>query len=304
MLNLNSLDTEKANTNTKNIDKLDTIGIVKLINDEDKKIADCIEKILPEISIAIDAIYEKMRGGGRLVYAGAGTSGRLGVLDAVECPPTFGVDYNTVVALMAGGESAFVKAKEGAEDRHLLGRDDLIAINFSEKDALVGIAASGRTPYVLGAMEYAKSLGAFVAAVSCTQNAEIAHYADVNIAANPGAEVITGSTRMKSGTAQKMILNMISTATMIKMGKTYGNLMVDVKATNNKLVERAKGIVCTATGVSTEVAAETLAKCDFSAKNAILMILADVDYETTKDALSKSEDRVYLALEFLRTNKK
>ena len=231
---------------------------------------------------------------------GAGTSGRLGLLDAAECPPTFSVDYDMVVALLAGGADAFNKAKEGAEDDIELGRQELIDINFSKKDALVGIAASGRTPYVIGAMEYARSVGGFTVALSCTSNAEIAKFADVDIAPIPGPEVLTGSTRMKSGTAQKMILNMLTTVSMIKLGKTYGNLMVDLKATNEKLKSRAINIVCMATGVTEEKAENVLSLCEFSAKNAILMILASVDYATSKETLNKFDGRIYLALEHLK----
>jgi len=300
MVNISNLDTEQRNNNTQNIDMLSTLEVVQLINSEDKKVAESIEAVLPAVAEAIDAIYLKLKDGGRLIYAGAGTSGRLGLLDAVECPPTFSVDYELVKALLAGGPEAFIKAKEGAEDSAALGASDLKDINFSEKDALVGIAASGRTPYVIGAMEYARSVGGVTIALSCTKDAEIAKYADINIAPQPGPEVITGSTRMKSGTAQKMILNMLSSAVMIKLGKTYGNLMVDLKATNEKLVSRAINIVCMATGVMKEDAQKTLESCEFSAKNAILMILAEVDYETSKSTLEKSDGRVHLALEYLK----
>ena len=303
MINISNLDTEQRNGNTQNIDKLSTLEVVQLINDEDKKVAKSIEAILPDVAKAIDAIYEKLKCGGRLIYAGAGTSGRLGLLDAVECPPTFSVDYDMVKALLAGGPDAFIKAKEGAEDSRDQGANDLKAINFCEKDALVGIAASGRTPYVVGAMEYARSIGGATIALSCTKGAEIGAYADINIAPNPGPEVITGSTRMKSGTAQKLILNMLSTSVMIKLGKTYGNLMVDLKATNEKLVSRAINIVCMATGVSEGEALETLQSCEFSAKNAIVMILANIDFAESKKALEQSEGRVHLALELLNGQK-
>ena len=303
MINISNLDTEQRNNNTQNIDKLSTLEVVQLINQEDKKVAESIEVVLPDIAQAIDAVYEKLKYGGRLIYAGAGTSGRLGLLDAVECPPTFSVDYDMVKALLAGGPDAFIKAKEGAEDSREQGANDLKAISFCEKDALVGIAASGRTPYVVGAMEYARSIGTVTIALSCTKDAEIGAYADINIAPTPGPEVITGSTRMKSGTAQKLILNMLSTSVMIKLGKTYGNLMVDLKATNEKLVSRAINIVCMATGVSKDEALETLQSCEFSAKNAIVMILANVDFPGSKEALEQSEGRVHLALEFLNGQK-
>ncbi|MCL1786404.1 MAG: N-acetylmuramic acid 6-phosphate etherase [Defluviitaleaceae bacterium] len=299
MVNISTLDTEQRNPNTNDIDKLSTLEIVQLINSEDKKVADAVEAVLPSIAIAIDEIYEKLKNGGRLFYCGAGTSGRLGLLDAVECPPTFSVDYNMVIALLAGGPEAFVKAKEGAEDSKELGAEDLMAVNFSHKDALVGIAASGRTPYVIGAIEYARSVGGITIALACTRHSEIAAAADIEIAPTPGPEVITGSTRMKSGTAQKMVLNMLSTVAMIKLGKTYGNLMVDLKATNEKLVSRAVNIVCMATGVEETRAEAVLKACDFAAKNAILMILANVDCKTAKEALDMFDGRIYLALEHL-----
>ncbi|MCL2572147.1 MAG: N-acetylmuramic acid 6-phosphate etherase [Defluviitaleaceae bacterium] len=300
MVDIKRLDTEQRNPNTSNIDKLNTLQIVQLINSEDKKVADSIEAVLPAIASAIDAIYERLRDGGRLIYVGAGTSGRLGLLDAAECPPTFSVDYDMVIALLAGGPEAFIKAKEGAEDSLELGAEDLKAINFSAKDALVGIAASGRTPYVMGAMQYARSAGGFTIGLSCTSDSEISQVADVDISPQPGPEVITGSTRMKSGTAQKMVLNMLTTVAMIKLGKTYGNLMVDLKATNEKLISRAVNIVCMATGVSEERAKEELIKCEFSAKNAILMILANVDFATSTEALCKFDGRIYLALDYLK----
>jgi len=298
-INISSLETEQRNPRTLDIDKLDTLEMLQLINQEDKQVALAIEKVLPAVAAAVDIIYKKLAKGGRLIYCGAGTSGRLGVLDAVECPPTFSVGYDVVMASMAGGTSAFVKAKEGAEDDEDLGADDLRAIHFSDEDVLVGIAASGRTPYVIGALKYAQGIDAPTIALSCVNHAKISEYADVNIAPIPGPEVITGSTRLKSGTAQKMVLNMLSTAAMIKLGKTYGNLMVDLKATNQKLVERAKNIVCEATGVSKEKAAEVLEQCEFSAKNAILTILADIDYQTAKAALDMCEGKIYLALKKL-----
>ena len=300
MVDIRRLDTEQRNPNTGDIDKLNTLQIVQLINSEDKKVAESIEAVLPAIASAIDAIYKRLRDGGRLIYVGAGTSGRLGLSDAVECPPTFSVDYDMVIALLAGGPEAFIKAKEGAEDSLELGAEDLKAINFTAKDALVGIAASGRTPYVIGAMRYAHFVGGFTVGLSCTRDSEISQVADVDISPQPGPEVITGSTRMKSGTAQKMVLNMLTTVAMIKLGKTYGNLMVDLKATNEKLVSRAVNIVCMATGVSEERAKEELEKCEFSAKNAILMILANVDFATSKDALCKFDGRIYLALDYLK----
>ncbi|MFV0519265.1 MAG: N-acetylmuramic acid 6-phosphate etherase [Lachnospirales bacterium] len=302
MINLNSIETENRNQNTLNIDCVSTYDMVKLMNNEDKLVALAVEKELEHISKAIDCIYEKMKDGGRLVYCGAGTSGRIGVLDAVECPPTFGVGYNDVVAIIAGGNDAFTKAKEGEEDKEEGGKMDLLNINFSKNDVLVGIAASGRTPYVIGAMKYAQTLGSPIISLSCSKNSEISNYADIVIEPLVGAEVITGSTRLKSGTAQKMVLNMLSTGVMIKLGKVYGNLMVDVKATNDKLVERTVHIVTTATGVSSEEAKVYLEKTENSAKHAILMILCNIDYNTSLDVISKASGKISLAIEYCKNN--
>lgn len=292
MIELKSIATEQKNERTKNIDNLSTIEALQLINDEDKQVAFAVEKELEHIAKAIEVVYEKMAKGGRLIYCGCGTSGRLGILDAVECPPTFGTDPELVQAVMAGGIMAFVKAVEGAEDDVELGVKDLQAIQFTDKDILVGIAASGRTPYVIGAIEYAKSIGAKTISVTCSPGSQIHRMTDVSIAPQPGPEVITGSTRLKSGTAQKMVLNMLSTCVMIKLGKVYGNLMVDVKATNEKLVERTVSIVRSAAKVSDEKARETLAKCGYSAKTAIVMILCDMEAQEAEDALVKANGRI------------
>ena len=227
-----NIETEKINQRTKHIDSISTIGMLKLMNDEDKKVAFAVEKVLPQVEKAVEVVYSTLNNGGRLIYCGCGTSGRIGVLDAVECTPTFGTDSEMVQAIMAGGEKAFTRAIEGAEDSKELGESDLKAIHFSSKDVLVGIAASGRTPYVIGAMEYAKSIKATTIALTCSPNSVIDKLGNIGIAPTPGPEVITGSTRLKSATAQKLILNMISTASMIKLGKVYSNFMVDVKATN------------------------------------------------------------------------
>ena len=293
---LNRIDTEQRNERTMHIDALSTMEMVRLINQEDHKVAEAVEQVLPQIAQAVDIIYERVHRGGRLVYIGAGTSGRLGVLDAVECPPTSGVYYNLVIGLMAGGPPAFVKAVEGAEDNRELGRKDLEEIGFSKGDVLVGIAASGRTPYVLGAMDYARSLGAPVLALTCCRDSELSRHADVTMAPIPGPEVITGSSRMKSGTAQKMVLNMLSTATMIKMGKVYGNLMVDVKASNEKLYQRAISIVCTTTGVEADVAKAALERCGYSCKTAIVSILLDVSPEKAQEALSRADGHIAAAI--------
>lgn len=293
---LRKIDTEQRNPRTMHIDTLSTLEMVKLINDEDHRVAEAVAKVLPEIARAVDIIYEQLRQGGRLFYCGAGTSGRLGVLDAVECPPTYGVSPELVVGLIAGGDSAFVRAKEGAEDNRALGRQDLMDRNFSARDVLVGIAASGRTPYVLGAMDYAHEVGAPVLALTCCHDSELSRHADVTMAPIPGPEVVTGSSRMKSGTAQKMVLNMLSTGAMIKLGKVYGNLMVDVKPTNAKLVERCKRIVCEATGVDYDTATEALEKCGYRAKVAIVMLKTGSDVHEAEQRLEAHEGRVAQAV--------
>ncbi len=295
-VDLKKLDTERRNPRTANIDTLSSLEMAKLINAEDHHCAEAVEAVLPQIAQSIDIIYEKIRSGGRLFYAGAGTSGRLGVLDAAECPPTYGVDPGLVVGLIAGGPPAFLKAVEGAEDSAELGKQDLIDRQFTDKDALVGIAASGRTPYVIGAMDYARSVGAPVIALVCTHNSEMSRHADVTIDPVPGPEVVTGSSRMKSGTCQKLVLNMLSTCVMIKSGKVYGNLMVDVQATNQKLVRRAISIVCEATGETEEKAKAALDQCGFSCKTAIVMLLLGLDASAAKAALDKADGRIAQAV--------
>ena len=296
MIQLNRIDTEQVNPRTANIDREDTLGILKLINQEDQLVALAVEKELEHIGLAVDAIYEKMSNGGRLIYCGAGTSGRLGVLDAVECPPTFGVSGDMVVGLIAGGEKAFVRAVEGAEDNENQGRIDLQDIGFSNADVMVGIAASGRTPFVLGAMKYARELYAPVIGLTSSKGSKMVQYADIMIEPITGPEVITGSTRMKSGTAQKMVLNMLSTAVMIKLGKVYGNLMVDVKTTNEKLNERAVSIVCAATGTDVETARCTLVQCGFSAKLAIVMLLCGIGTIEARKALDLADGHIARAV--------
>ena len=295
-VDLKKLDTEKRNPATANIDTLSTLDMVKLINVEDHKCAEAVKAVLPQVARSIDMIYERIRAGGRLFYVGAGTSGRLGVLDAAECPPTYGVDPGLVVGLIAGGPPAFLKAVEGAEDSGELGKNDLIANRFSKNDALVGIAASGRTPYVIGAMDYARSLGAPVIALTCCHDSEMSRHADVTIDPVPGPEVVTGSSRMKSGTCQKLVLNMLSTCVMIKSGKVYGNLMVDVQATNEKLVRRAISIVCAATGENEETAKAALDNCGFSCKTAIVMLLLGLDAKAARAALDKADGRIAVAV--------
>ncbi|MBQ3442971.1 MAG: N-acetylmuramic acid 6-phosphate etherase [Selenomonadaceae bacterium] len=242
MENFSTLTTEKVNPATAHIDECTTLEMVKLINDEDKKVAAAVEGVLPEVARAVDAIAESFSRGGRLFYIGAGTSGRLGVLDASECPPTFGVKPDMVQGLIAGGEGALIRAVEGAEDNFNLAAEDLTNRNFCAADVLVGITASGRTPYVLGGVDFAKKLGAITVGVSCVEDSALAKVVDIAITPVTGAEALTGSTRMKAGTATKMILNMLTTAAMIKIGKVRGNLMVCVQATNDKLRDRIKRI--------------------------------------------------------------
>lgn len=295
-MELGKLDTEKRNSKTTHIDMMSTIDMVTVINDEDHRCAEAVKAVLPDIARSVDVIYDQLRNGGRLFYCGAGTSGRLGVLDAAECPPTYGVDPGLVVALIAGGEKAFIRAIEGAEDNRELGANDLKEHHFSAGDALVGIAASGRTPYVIGAMDYARSVGAPVMALTCCTDSELSRHADITMAPIPGPEVITGSSRMKSGTCQKLVLNLLSTCVMIKMGKVYGNLMVDVKATNEKLVHRAVSIVCSSTGATEEEARTALNQCGWSCKTAIVMILLHLDAVSAGKALEQADGRIAAAI--------
>ena len=288
MTQFDKLPTEQRNPNTENIDRLSTIDMVRRINDEDKKVAFAVERELDSIALAVDAIAEALAGGGRLIYCGCGTSGRLGVLDAAECPPTYSTDPEMVKGVMAGGEKAMFRAAEGAEDNAEAGRKDMEELGLSGKDVLVGIAASGRTPYVLGAMKYASELGAKNVAVTCNKSSQMNQVADISIGVEPGPEVITGSTRMKCGTAEKMVLNMLSTGAMIKLGKVYGNLMVDVMPTNEKLVRRAVSIVATAANVDEELAKSTLEECGFSVKTAIVMLICSLNADEAKAELDKN----------------
>lgn len=295
-MDISKIATEQRNPNTLHIDELSTLDMVRLINEEDKKVAAAVEVEAEHIAAAVDVIAECLMAGGRLIYTGCGTSGRLGVLDAVECPPTYSTKPEQIVGLMAGGYPAMFQAVEGAEDDEELGVEDLKEIQFSKEDVLVGIAASGRTPYVIGAMKYAKSLGAKVIGVTCCKDSQIDQLADIGIAPMPGPEVVMGSTRMKSGTAQKMVLNMLSTGAMIKMGKVYGNLMVDVKPSNQKLVDRCATIVQTATGASREEAKKTLEQCEYRPKTAIVMIEKGVSAEEALRLLEQAKGRVADAL--------
>ena len=243
MIELEKLSTEENNLNSKDIELQDSLEIVRRINEEDKKVAFCVEKELGSISRLIDAILSKYKKETRIIYIGAGTSGRLGILDASECPPTYGVSFEKVQGIIAGGNEAIFKAKENAEDNPELGKQDLLNINLTENDVVIGLAASGRTPYVLGAIEYANSIGAITGSITCSKSSDLSKVSQYPIEVPVGAEIITGSTRMKAGTAQKMILNMISTTIMIKLGKVFSGYMVDVKTSNQKLIERAKRII-------------------------------------------------------------
>ncbi len=295
-IDLTTLVTESRNVASENIDMLSTIDMLKVINQEDQKVALAVEAIIPEIAKVVDLISEAFQSGGRLIYTGAGTSGRLGILDASECPPTYGSDPDLVIGLIAGGHKAILKAVENAEDNEELGATDLQQIGFNHKDVLVGIAASGRTPYVIGSMNYAKSVGAKVAALSCNANSPMADIADINITPIVGAEVVTGSSRMKAGTAQKLVLNMLTTGAMIRTGKVFGNLMVDVEATNAKLIQRQKNIVVEATGCSESQAAEALTQCNNHCKTAILMILLNINADLAAAKLSKHHGFIRHAL--------
>jgi len=295
-LNLKNMSTETRNQNTMNLDIMTPLEVVTVMNQEDAKVPAAITPALPNIAQCVTWAIESIEAGGRIIYMGAGTSGRLGVLDAVECPPTFGVAPEVVVGLIAGGEKAFVKAVEGAEDSRELGRQDLVDIDLQKRDIVIGIAASGRTPYVLGGLAYAQEVGCHTVGISCNPGSAVGAAAELAIEVVPGPECLTGSTRLKSGTCQKLILNMISTATMVGCGKAYQNLMVDVMQTNEKLVVRAQNIVMEATGCDRETAAEKIAIAGGNAKTAITMILADCGLEEAKERLAKAKGHVREAI--------
>lgn len=288
-INLTKMITESRNPASEQIDTLPTLDMLRVINNEDKNVALAVEAVLPAIALAVDKIAEAFLQGGRLIYTGAGTSGRLGILDASECPPTFGTPAAQVVGLIAGGHPAILKAVENAEDNREQGAQDLKDLNLTAKDVVVGIAASGRTPYVLGAMDYAASLGATVVSISCNPDSPMSEASEIAITPVVGPEVVTGSSRMKAGTAQKLILNMLTTGAMIRTGKVYGNLMVDVEATNAKLVERQKNIVMAATECSREEAIAALQASGGHCKTAIVMILAAVSAEEAGLLLSQNQ---------------
>lgn len=280
--------TETQNPNTLNLDQMDSLSIVTAMNQEDQTVPLAIEKALPHIAQAVDTIRDCLAAGGRLLYIGAGTSGRLGVIDAVECVPTFGTPHETVQGIIAGGDGAIVKSIEGAEDDADAGADDLKARDLSAQDVVVGIAASGRTPYVLGAISYAKSIGAKTIGISCNDPAPLLEAADIPIGLVVGAEVLTGSTRLKAGTAQKLVANMLSTAAFAQLGKVYGNLMVDVQVTNQKLEQRAQRIIREVTGVDEPKSAELLTAAQNNVKAAIVMHAKQVDYDAAQELLNES----------------
>ena len=281
--------TEQENPRTANIDKLPTLEAIRLINDEDKTVAFAIEKVLPEIAAVIDKIIGRLKNGGRLFYVGTGTSGRLGVLDASEIPPTFGVSYDSIQGVIAGGYDALYKATESSEDDKEAGAKDLQVCGVTKKDAVIGIAASGRTPYTIGAVEYAKSLGCFTACITCVPDSAITESVEISIAPIVGAEVIAGSSRMKAGTAQKMILNMISTAAMIRLGYVKGNRMTNVKSSNLKLKERSVRILMAETNLD-EAAAQTLmTEATDDLRVAIVMHKTNLHYAAARDRLAEND---------------
>lgn len=294
---LTLLTTESQNEHTMKIDTASAKEILNIMNKEDQKVALAVQKVLPDVEVAVEFVSESFQKKGRLIYVEAGTSGRLGVLDAVECPPTFSTNPDQVQGLMAGGEKVFVKAVEGAEDKEELGAADLQKIYLNERDTVIGIAASGRTPYVIGALRYAKSVKAKTVALSCNGNSLIGKEADHSIEVVVGPEVLTGSTRLKAASAHKMILNMISTAAMIKVGKAYENLMIDVHVSNEKLKERAIGIICKITGVSYEQASQTLEEANNEVKIAVVMIKTNENYDTAKMLLNNADGYVRKAIE-------
>lgn len=293
---LATLTTEAFRPELAEIDRLSTLEIARIMNGEDQSVPAAVARALPAIAAAIDATAERMARGGRLLYLGAGTAGRLGVLDASECPPTFNTDPSQVVGLIAGGPSAMIQAVEGAEDSKELAAADLDALGVGPDDTVVGISASGRTPYAIGAVEHARTLGALTIGLSCNADSALAAAAEHGIEVVPGPELLTGSTRLKAGTAQKLVLNMLSTITMIRLGKTYGNLMVDVRASNEKLRARSRRIVALATGAPDEQIEAALTAAEGEVKNAILIILADVDAATAARRLKDSGGHLRAAL--------
>lgn len=294
--NLGQLNTEAIDSRFSKIDTLSTLELLKLFNESDKSVAEEVAKVLPKVADAISEITKRMESGGRLIYVGAGTSGRLGVLDASECIPTFSLEDGLVIGLIAGGDTALRTGIEGAEDVLEGAIEDLKKLNLSQRDSLVGIAASGRTPYVVGALQYAQKMGAASIALSCNLNSEISKYCDIAIEVNTGAEILAGSTRLKAGTAQKLVLNMISTVSMINLGKTYGNLMVDLQVNNIKLRDRAIRIIQAATSCDVESAQEALKDAQDQVKVAIVMILLGISANEARSSLKSANSRVRDAL--------
>lgn len=288
-MNLEALATETRNQKTMNLDTMSVRDILKTMNEEDARVPLAVQKALPTIEKAVKEITHSFEKGGRLIYMGAGTSGRLGVLDAAECVPTFGTDPEQVQGIIAGGMEAMTVAVEGAEDSETLAKEDLQTLHLTDKDTVVGIAASGRTPYVIGALQFAKEVGAPTVTIACNQGAKISQYADYAIEVEVGPEILTGSTRLKAGTAQKLVLNMLSTASMIGIGKVYKNLMVDVKPTNEKLVERAHRIIMEATDCTRDIAHKAFVESNEEVKLAIMMILSDCTLETAKERLKQNK---------------
>lgn len=296
-MNLGSLVSETRNPQTMDLDALSTLELVNRFNQQDTLVAQAVKATLPEVAKAVNAAAASLKAGGRIIYMGAGTSGRLGVLDASECPPTFGVPHGLVIGLIAGGPGALLKAVEGAEDNPQLGEDDLKAQNLTGRDLVVGLAASGRTPYVIGGLQYANQTGCTTVAISCNPGSPIAQEAVIAISPVVGPEALTGSTRLKSGTAQKLVLNMISTGAMVKFGKVYQNLMVDMQATNVKLVDRACRMVVEATGASREEAEKVLEQTGHDVKPAILMILSGLDATAARARLAAHKGFLRAALQ-------
>ncbi|MFD2629243.1 N-acetylmuramic acid 6-phosphate etherase [Oceanobacillus kapialis] len=294
--NLSDLVTEQRNPQSSNLDGMAITDILQLINDEDKHVAFAVESALPQIEVVVQNVYHVLKNGGRLFYVGAGTSGRLGIMDASECPPTFMTPPEMIQTVMAGGNGAFFKAVEGAEDQEAQGAADIAAQSLTEKDAVIGITASGRTPYPIGAVKYAKETGAFTASLSSNQDSEISKYVDAPMEIIVGPEILTGSTRMKAATSHKMVLNMLSTAVMVKLGKVYENLMVDVHASNYKLKERAKRNVIAVTDVTYEIAEKTLEETDYRVKPAIIMLKTSRSLQEVEDALTASDGKVRQAI--------
>ncbi|WP_028862199.1 N-acetylmuramic acid 6-phosphate etherase [Psychromonas aquimarina] len=296
-MSIANMITESSNPASSSIDTLSTLEMLTVINNEDHKVTEAVQAVLPEIALAVDLISYAFQHGGRLVYCGAGTSGRLGILDASECPPTFGSDPQQVIGIIAGGHQAILNAVENAEDNQQAGQTDLENINFTEHDVLIAIAASGRTPYVLSAMSYAKSQQAKVVSINCNPQSPMSNISDIDICAVVGPEVISGSSRMKAGTAQKLILNMLSTGSMIRTGKVFGNLMVDVKASNTKLLERQKNIVIKATDCTYQQAEQALLESSNHCKTAIVMLLTGRDASQAKTLLAEKNGFIRRAIQ-------